>query len=300
MSKCNLMKGFEPSMLNILFVCTGNTCRSPMASAILNAIAEEKKLDIRSSSAGLAAFPGDEASENAVKVLSEIGIDLSSHRSRPVNPYLLLESDFIVGMSESHINALAPYTEKNKLLFFPGGIPDPFGGDLEIYRRTREALRSGIEQMLPLFCEVKIKPMSEGSVEAVAALEKECFSVPWSRQSIEEELTNDTAHFFVAERFNNVIGYIGTNIVADECYITNVAVTQKERKKGVAKALLEKAEETAKEHGCRFITLEVRPGNEAAVSLYSGQGYKECGLRKNYYTDPVEDGLIMTKYFSEE
>ena len=287
-------------MLNVLFVCTGNTCRSPMASAILNHIAKERNYNIRSSSAGLAAFSGDEASENAVKALSEIGIDLSSHRSRPVNPYLLFESDYIIGMSPSHINALLPYTEKDKLLCFPGGIPDPYGGDIEVYRKTRDKLINGIEQMLPLLCEVRISPMSEKTVDAVAELEKECFSVPWSRKSIADELTNDTAHFFVAKRFGSVIGYIGTNIIADECYITNVAVTQKERRQGVAQALLEKAEETAKEHNCRFITLEVRPSNEAAISLYSGQGYKQCGLRKNYYTAPDEDGLIMTKYFSEE
>lgn len=287
-------------MLNVLFVCTGNTCRSPMASAILNQLANEKKLAVRSSSAGLAAFPGDEASENAVKALSEIGIDLSSHRSRPVNPYLLSESDYIIGMSPNHIDALLPYTEKDKLLCFPDGIPDPYGGDIEVYRKTRDMLKSGIEGMLPLFCEAKIRPMSKKTVDAVASLEKECFSVPWSKKSIADELTNDTAHFFVAERFNNVIGYIGTNIVADECYITNVAVTKSERRKGVARLLLEKAEETAREHGCRFITLEVRKSNEAAISLYSGQGYKECGVRKNYYTDPTEDGMIMTKYFSEE
>lgn len=287
-------------MLNVLFVCTGNTCRSPMASAILNQIAKEKKLDIKSSSAGLAAFPGDEASENAVRALSEIGIDLSSHRSRPVNPYLLSESDYIIGMSPSHINALLPYTEKSKLLAFPGGIPDPYGGGIEIYRETRDKLKSGIEEMLPLFCRIKIQPMSEHTVEAVAALEKECFSVPWSKKSISDELINDTAYFFVAERFGSVVGYIGTNIVADECYITNVAVTKSERRKGVARQLLEKAGETAKEHGCRFITLEVRKSNEAAISLYSGQGYKECGLRKNYYTDPCEDGMIMTKFFNEE
>lgn len=287
-------------MLNVLFVCTGNTCRSPMASAILNKTANEKKLDIKASSAGLAAFSGDEASENAVRALAEIGIDLSSHRSRPVNRYILDESDYIIGMSPSHLRALAPFTDADKLLTLSDGIPDPYGGDLEAYRLTRDKIRSGIESLLPLFCEVQITPLSQETVGAVAELEKECFSVPWSLKSLSDELTNDTAHFFVAERFHNVIGYIGTNIVADECYITNVAVTKGERRKGVALLLLKKAEEAARGHACRFISLEVRKSNIAAVSLYRKQGFKECGLRKNYYTAPDEDGLIMTKFFCEE
>ena len=271
-----------------------------MASAILNSIAKEKNLDIKASSAGLAAFPGDEASENAVRALEEIGIDLSSHRSRPVTQYLLDESDYIIGMSISHIRALAPYADESRLLTFPGSIPDPYGGSLETYCLTRDTIQSGIEGFLPLLSKVSIKPFRRETVEAVAQLEKECFSVPWSKKSLSDELANDTAHFFVAERFNNVIGYIGTNIVADECYITNVAVTKSERRKGVGLLLLKKAEETAKEHACRFITLEVRRSNEAAVSLYRKLGFKECGLRKNYYTEPSEDGLIMTKFFSEE
>ncbi|MGN1195444.1 MAG: ribosomal protein S18-alanine N-acetyltransferase [Acutalibacteraceae bacterium] len=288
------------NMLHVLFVCTGNTCRSPMAKAILNKTAKENKLDIIADSAGLAAFPGDEASENAVRALSEIGIDLSSHRSKPVNQYMLDQSDYIIAMSQSHIKFLEPYAEKDKLLTLLDGIPDPYGGDIEIYRLTRDKIKSGIESLLPLFCEVKIKPLCEKTVDAVAELEKECFSVPWSRKSISDELTNDTAHFFTAERFNNVIGYIGTNIIADECYITNVAVTANERRKGVGLLLLKKAEETAKKHSCRFISLEVRKNNKAAISLYLKQGFKECGLRKNYYTAPDDDGLIMTKFFCEE
>ena len=80
--------------------------------------------------------------------------------------------------------------------------------------------------------------MQQEHLEQVAALEKACFSQPWSYQSLEEELTNDTAHFFVALVDEKVVGYIGVFVVCESCFISNIAVFHEYRRQGVGKALL--------------------------------------------------------------
>lgn len=144
---------------------------------------------------------------------------------------------------------------------------------------------------------MEIKALTQNDVDGVFSLECECFKNQWSKQSIEEELNNELAYFFTACEDNKVIGYIGTHIILDECYITNIAVTAQSRKKGVGTGLLQCAEQNAKKKGASFITLEVRVSNEAAISLYKANGYEIEGMRKNFYDDPKEDGLIMTKRF---
>ncbi len=148
--------------------------------------------------------------------------------------------------------------------------------------------------------EMKISPMAEKHIEEIEKTEKECFSSPWTREGIESELRNETARFFVAEYKGEFAGYLGMHIVLDECYIANIAVKERFRRKGIGNALLTIGEERAKKEKCFFISLEVRPSNEKAIALYKKRGYNEVGQRKNFYTDPVENALIMTKTFSEE
>ena len=97
-----------------------------------------------------------------------------------------------------------------------------------------------------------------------------------------------------------VIGYAGLLVAADEGYITNVAVDPSRRRQGVAAQLLRVFDDFARANHLAFLTLEVRPSNQAAIALYQGFGFIEAGRRRNYYDLPKEDALILTKYYTEE
>lgn len=144
---------------------------------------------------------------------------------------------------------------------------------------------------------MKIEKMTKEHLEAVYIIETECFSHPWSRESLESEIGNKTSHFLVAIENDEVLGYIGMSIVIDEGYIFNVAVKENSRKKGVATALINELVTYGKKNNFSFITLEVRESNEPARLLYSKFGFIKVGERKDYYTDPKENAILMTKYF---
>lgn len=145
-----------------------------------------------------------------------------------------------------------------------------------------------------------IKKMTKEDINGVEALEKECFSSPWSENSLLEELDNDTALFFVAKEENKVVGYIGANNISNEVFITNIAVTKEKRKQGVAKKLLSFLINSAKELGTEYITLEVRKSNFAAIGLYESFNFHTVGERKNFYQNPTENALLYTLYFKDE
>ena len=147
---------------------------------------------------------------------------------------------------------------------------------------------------------IEILPMAREHIEKIAEIERECFSLPWSEKSLEEELTNDGAIFLVAMEDEKVVGYMGANFIMDEGYITNIAVTEKYRKKGIGSKLLQKMCEEAYKRNLSFLTLEVRISNEKAINLYKKFGFDYLGIRKNFYEKPREDGGIMTKYFNKQ
>jgi ribosomal-protein-alanine N-acetyltransferase len=150
--------------------------------------------------------------------------------------------------------------------------------------------------------QVKIVPLSEEHLDAVAQLERQCFSRPWSRKMLAEELENQCAAFLVAEDAvtEEVVGYAGLQVMADEGYITNVAVFPQYRRQGIAGQLLEVFVNFAAAHQLAFLTLEVRPGNTSAIALYEKYGFCEAGRRRGYYDLPKEDALILTRYFNKE
>lgn len=139
--------------------------------------------------------------------------------------------------------------------------------------------------------DLRLVPMAAGHIPDLVRLERLCFSHPWSAGALAEELTNPNAVFLVAQEKETVLGYAGMHVICGEGYIANIAVFPEHRGKGAAKALIKSLERFCTE----FLTLEVRASNTAARSLYQAMGFVEAGTRKNYYTDPAEDGIICTK-----
>ena len=150
--------------------------------------------------------------------------------------------------------------------------------------------------------QVKIVPMAAEHLDRLEQLERMCFSRPWSKKMLAEELDNQCAAFLVAvePETEKAVGYAGLLVVADEGYITNVAVDPSCRRQGVAAQLLQVFDNFAKGNHLAFLTLEVRLSNAAAIALYEGFGFREVGRRRNYYDLPKEDALILTKYYTEE
>ncbi len=144
--------------------------------------------------------------------------------------------------------------------------------------------------------ELSAQIMTKDDIHFIAALERECFSSPWTEKGLGEELNNENAVFFTAKKDGRVVGYMGMHCILDECYIANVAVSGAERRQGIGRFLLRHAEARAKEKNCSFISLEVRVSNEGAIALYESEGYERMGERKNFYSSPTENALIMTKY----
>ena len=147
---------------------------------------------------------------------------------------------------------------------------------------------------------VRVVPMHPDHLDELERLEKICFSRPWSRNMLAEELENECAAFLVAEEpaTGRVLGYAGVLVVADEGYITNVAVFPEYRRRGVARELIAVFDRFAQGSRLAFLTLEVRPSNTAAIALYRSFGFEEAGRRRNYYELPKEDALIMTKEYA--
>jgi ribosomal-protein-alanine N-acetyltransferase len=139
-----------------------------------------------------------------------------------------------------------------------------------------------------------IRRGEEKDILAIEELEKQCFATPWSYESLKYDIVeNNRALYLVAEIEGEIVGYVGIWKIVDEGHIANVAVSPAHRRKHIASALLETLFRVTERAGVVQHTLEVRAGNEGAIKLYEGFGFKEAGLRKGYYEDNGEDAIIM-------
>ena len=146
---------------------------------------------------------------------------------------------------------------------------------------------------------MKIVTMTSEHVTQIAALEKLCFSDPWSEASVASELDNPLSKWFVAVQEDRVLGYVGSQSVLDSADMMNIAVHPEHRRKGIAEALVAALTEALRSGGIQSLMLEVRASNAPAISLYEKLGFAMAGRRPNYYRNPREDALILRKELAE-
>lgn len=140
---------------------------------------------------------------------------------------------------------------------------------------------------------LKIREMREEDLSRVAQIERQNFSLPWKEQDFRDFIVRDDAIFLTALWMDEVAGYIGFYGIPDEGDITNVAVDERFRRRGIGRALVHELIHRAADRGISKIFLEVRDSNESAIRLYQEAGFVQVGLRKRYYSSPTEDARIM-------
>lgn len=142
---------------------------------------------------------------------------------------------------------------------------------------------------------IKIRQMEKSDVDEVVRLEALSYGEHhWSKESFYNELSNNLAHYYCAvDEENTLLGYAGCWHIFDEAHITTLSVHPDYRKKGVAQNLIFSIVDDCYKNKIKYITLEVRESNIAAISLYEKNGFKSIGTRKNYYQDNNENALIM-------
>lgn len=138
-----------------------------------------------------------------------------------------------------------------------------------------------------------VRWVNKDDLEAVAELERLCFSIPWSQAVLEEGFSNGLDRYVVAEQDGAVVGYANFRIVAGEGEIERVAVHPDMRRRGHGRKLMEAMVEYSRSQGVTDMTLDVRVNNEKAINLYESCGFAEEGRRKDYYREPTEDAIIM-------
>lgn len=310
----------------IVFVCTGNTCRSPMAEGIAKREAERRGIDIEISSAGTSAFEGLAVSEKSVSACRNIGIDISSHRARMVGEAINEPETLFVVMERHHAQwlMLLGGVPQERITLLGDGIDDPYGLPLRVYNAVCKAIETAvcklfddmeecgmistqpqksaeesgtelIEENININSEIELRPMEPEDAAACAAIEAQCFADAWSERGFAEEAENPLADFIVAEAGGEICGYGGIISAGGISELPKICVAPEFRRRGAAEKIMDALERLAHTRGSDQLTLEVRVSNEAAIALYEKCGFDRMGIRPNFYTSPNEDALIMTK-----
>ena len=142
-----------------------------------------------------------------------------------------------------------------------------------------------------------LREMTVEDLDQVMELERDLFHVPWTREGYFTFLIRQDTMFLAVEEKGEILAYCGVLMVLDEGDVLNVAVKRDRQREGIGRFLMESLIRLAGEQGVTTLHLEVRKSNEAAIRLYERTGFARDGIRRNYYTDPAEDAVLMTARF---
>lgn len=276
-------------MRNVLFVCAGNTCRSPLCEALGNKLLPSFSF----SSRALSGFSGDDASEGSKNAAARHSLDLSKHKSKALTLEDIEAADEIICMTNEQRGILSAllgrFSIKKDIAVLGRGIPDPYMGDSEIYENCYNEIKAAL---ISHFFGVSVSEMTKDDIPSIYPIETASFSTPWTKEGFSEFLENENNFGFTLKKDGEVVGYITGSCVLGEAEIYNVAVREDEKRKGFGRLLLlEFLDRTSAEN----TVLEVRKSNMAAITLYEKLGFKPIGERKNFYLNPREDALIYKK-----
>ncbi len=145
---------------------------------------------------------------------------------------------------------------------------------------------------------IRFRRMREDDLSRVSAIERDGFRSPWSEDLLRQELGHAWSVILVAAQEGRdgreeILGFVVFWLVHDEVHILNIAVAVEWRRRGIGRALMEVAAEEGRSRGARLATLEVRRSNVGAIELYRALGYRQIGMRPNYYSDEGEDAIVM-------
>lgn len=147
--------------------------------------------------------------------------------------------------------------------------------------------------------DVTVRKLNESDIEDVYKIVLQSFADPWTKNSLISSVEADGSVCYIAEVSSITVGFLIAQDISGEINLDSIAVNTEYRGKGIAKAMMSALCEYSHLNGCKLITLEVRSANESAIRLYDHFGFKRVGLRKNYYKNPSDDAILMTRFENE-